>query len=48
MTKRLVWFAPRYGNAGGWRECTVDRFGVWRGPGGMYMPAPSADRVKEA
>lgn len=48
MTKRLVWFPPQYGNAGAWRECTVDRFGVWRGPGGMYMPAPSADRVKEA
>lgn len=26
--------------------CTVDRHGVWRGPSGSYMPAPSADRVK--
>ncbi|MEB0009334.1 hypothetical protein QN375_06010 [Pseudomonas sp. MH9.2] len=40
-----VYFPPQYGNLGGWYACTVDQFGVWR-CNGMYMPAPSADRIK--
>lgn len=46
MTAHFVWLDGQYGNPGGWHVCIVDRFGVWRGPGGMYMAAPSADRVK--
>ncbi|MBD1553849.1 hypothetical protein [Pseudomonas typographi] len=43
----LVYFPPQYGNPERWAECTVDDFGVWR-CNGMYMPAPAADRIKEA
>ena len=42
---RLVHFPAQYGAPSRWQECTVDQFGVWR-CNGMYMPAPSVERIK--
>lgn len=42
--KVMVFFPAQYQNAAGWRLCTVDRFGTWRGPGGMYMPTPKPNQ----
>ena len=38
-------FPAQYGARARWTECTVDQWGVWR-CNGMYMPAPSADRIQ--
>lgn len=46
MTRFLVWFAGQYGNPDRWVECCVDAHGVWRGPGGHYMPAPKPEHVR--